>query len=395
MRFLAFTLIAGLLTGTGSTEAQSAESRIVTAVGRAPVYDNNRVKAVEDAEQAALVKAIETAVGVMITSETEVVNHVLLRDRIYSKTSGYVRNHRQVGAPVFISDYAEVRVEAEIAQGDLTEDMAGIATLIEGLKRPKILISVDEQMHIMDVRDSTVSTTPGNTMAGVITKHLADHQFNIISATSEGELITQEEAQAAAAGDTATIRSLVDRFGTAVLIVGKAAAQRSDFPKGLYETIDKYYHIYGATAIARAIRLDTGALVAQAEPEEKNTYHINAVTAATTVIKDTSEDIAEDLMRKILVRWQDEYTSGSAITVVLKNTVFADINAFKYLLENRVLGVRSVSEPDFGNGEARYEVLFLGNGNKLAQEITRPNELFDVTPSAVRGNLVELEAVKK
>src|SRR5262245_65731538 len=71
------------------------DSKQITAEGVASVGNDPaaaRDKAIEDA----LRRAVEQAVGTIVESETAVENYQLLSDKIYSHSSGYVKDYKVV-----------------------------------------------------------------------------------------------------------------------------------------------------------------------------------------------------------------------------------------------------------------------------------------------------------
>ena len=73
--------------------AAASEVKKVRATGQAVIYQNDlaaaRDKALDDARR----KAVEQAVGAMISSATVTENFELLEDKIFSQSAGYVRSY--------------------------------------------------------------------------------------------------------------------------------------------------------------------------------------------------------------------------------------------------------------------------------------------------------------
>ena len=86
MKTLKLTLLSLAL--AASAFAQTVVSK--EGVGEAAVIAKDEMKAFEEAKDKALRSAIEQAAGVRIDSDTVVVNNQLVRDQIFSNTSGFV-----------------------------------------------------------------------------------------------------------------------------------------------------------------------------------------------------------------------------------------------------------------------------------------------------------------
>ena len=98
LMFAVLVLGAGRALAAGAAGAAppagAGDATEVTAVGQAAIMSNDvsmaRDKAIEDA----LRKAVEQAVGAMVSSETVTQNYELLSDKILSKSKGYVRSYK-------------------------------------------------------------------------------------------------------------------------------------------------------------------------------------------------------------------------------------------------------------------------------------------------------------
>jgi hypothetical protein len=76
----------------GSMPAFGQQSQTVTAEGVGAVFGNDRAIARDQAIQDALRKAVEQAVGTLVSSETMVQNFQTLNDKIYTQTQGYIQS---------------------------------------------------------------------------------------------------------------------------------------------------------------------------------------------------------------------------------------------------------------------------------------------------------------
>ena len=88
---IVLTVIFSLFTITDSF----AETETVTADGMAGLQDNQAISR-DNAVNDALRKAVEQAVGLMLSSETLVENSQIVSDNIFSKTQGYIKKYKIV-----------------------------------------------------------------------------------------------------------------------------------------------------------------------------------------------------------------------------------------------------------------------------------------------------------
>ena len=82
-------------------------------------------KAYDRAEQAALTKAIENALGTIIDATTIADSGVVLEETIYAKKKGYIRNY-QVTSKRVEDGIAYVNITAQVGMQELKDDVMGL-----------------------------------------------------------------------------------------------------------------------------------------------------------------------------------------------------------------------------------------------------------------------------
>ena len=104
--FIGFILLISCLYGQ--------EAQTVTATGFGAILGGDKVKANEDATNDALRKAVEQVVGILMDSHTITENFMLLEDKIYTKTQGYVQSYTVVSSREREDNSLEVTVQAVV-----------------------------------------------------------------------------------------------------------------------------------------------------------------------------------------------------------------------------------------------------------------------------------------
>ena len=117
----------------------SSDINTVTAEG----VGNTREEAIASALREAVVKGL----GLYLSSESMVVNSVLIRDRILSRAKGYIQTysveHEQMDNQGFVS----VSLSATVTMNSIKNDLVAIGILMEQIGRPKILIVATGPSH--------------------------------------------------------------------------------------------------------------------------------------------------------------------------------------------------------------------------------------------------------
>ncbi|MCK5566113.1 MAG: flagellar assembly protein T N-terminal domain-containing protein, partial [Planctomycetes bacterium] len=121
-----------------------AQSKEIKAKGYGTIHGNDKAaardKAIEDAQR----KAVEQAMGTMISSESVTKNFQLISDRILSLSSGYIEKYRVISEKE-IDDEVEVEIAAIVGMSKLNDSVQAIKNLIRRMDRPKIMVLIAEQ----------------------------------------------------------------------------------------------------------------------------------------------------------------------------------------------------------------------------------------------------------
>ena len=123
----------------------SQQIQTVTATGFGAILAGDMVKAKEDGTQDALRKAVEQVVGLQIDAKTITENYMVLEDKIYSKTSGYVQSYEVISTNKQIDNSLEVTVKAIVKTGNLKDDLDGIITTLRREGMPRIMVLIKEE----------------------------------------------------------------------------------------------------------------------------------------------------------------------------------------------------------------------------------------------------------
>ena len=125
--------------------ANAEDAVKVEAVGQAAIYGKDvaqaRDKAIDDARR----KAVEQAIGSMVSSETVTENFQLISDKILSKSSGYVRRYKILSEGSSEEGLYQVSIEAMVQKGVLNSDLQGVLAILKAKKMPRVLVMITEQ----------------------------------------------------------------------------------------------------------------------------------------------------------------------------------------------------------------------------------------------------------
>ena len=141
--FVALSLVLSAAFTAVEVQEGFAQAQTVTADGMASVQGNPAI-ARDNAVQDALRKAVEQAVGTMVSSETLVENFQVVRDNIYNKSQGYVKEYKIVKESPGKDLYA-VTISATVSTESLKNDLGALGLLIARVGKPRTLFMIAEQ----------------------------------------------------------------------------------------------------------------------------------------------------------------------------------------------------------------------------------------------------------
>lgn len=367
---MAILLLAGMLfpfLGGLPQEQQitEVEAKEVVASGLGSIMAGDVAHARDDAIEDALRNCLENALGLIIKSETIVENFQLIEDNIFSKTQGYVQKYDVIREGKRNEQLYEVTVRAVVKMTDLKNDMEGIATIIRRKNTPRMMVMIQER---------NIGEAPGflhyfeadmNTAETAIMDVFMPKGFKFIDQATVKRNLKQEQAAAILEGDVSQAAALGRALGAEVVLTGKALANATET-----EAFGTKIRSQHANINIRAIRTDTGDIIATSSAQDK-TSHINDVTGGTKAIQMACEKLSDDLMNKILDRWQADISSGTTITLKIRGVSnFAQLTRFKAALKYYVRDLTSVVQRDWYEGFATLEVVMTGTAEDLAQRLS-------------------------
>lgn len=344
--------------------AQTDEAQKVESTGVGYIMAGDIAHARDDAVEDALRKGIEQVLGTLVESETLVENFQLIEDNIMTKTRGYVQNYEIVQEKKRSEEMYEVTVRAILKVANIQDDLEGIATLRRRKNTPRMMVMIQEQnigetpgMHYFDTDISTAETA--------IMDWFMAKGFRFVDPDVVRQNLDQQTAAAILSGNAQQAASLGKNLGAEVVITGKAVAKATE-TVAFGATIRSQQ----ATVAVRAIRTDTGDIIATGSGQGKHP-HIDDMTGGVIAIKQASDKVSEELMTKILDRWQSDVSSGSTLVLHVRGlNDYMMLNKFKNALKYYVRGLQSTTQRSFSNGYAVLEVVMQGNADDLAQRLS-------------------------
>ena len=341
---LSVTLSLGL-----AAPALASAAATVEAEGQAMVKNGDepaaRDRALEDAQR----KAVESAVGTMISAETVMENYQIISDRILAKSSGYIKNYNIVSSGAENGIY-KVVIKALVATGNLSSDVDAISALLKRKGMPRVFVVVPEA-----ILGSTAMTTG---QSGTMNMQSAESGL-IAALRNAGFLIVDpdvlsgklEISQIYRKGDVdnGMAKKIGSLSGAEVVIYGRAAVQVSNLSV-LKSKVAR------ASANIRAVNVQTGQIIAMStlnHPKKAPAAYHDAV--GTILLKKVGEAAAADLIQQIVKQWQKDTSGATRIVLTVKGVKFRSAKQLKAAM-GEMRGVSSIQRRSLKRGVAVFDV---------------------------------------
>lgn len=374
-----------------STGLLAQEEITVTSTGLGVVIAGDLGKARDEALNDALRKAVEQAVGTMISAQSIVENAVLIEDNIYSKTSGYIKSYDIVreGQSVNIPNTYEVALTATVSTASLKDDLAAIGILLQRKGLPRMMVIVEEKN--IEQHQWVREAHNLNSAEQKVQEIFRNKGFDFVDQKTAFRNLKRDQEMAINRGDTEAAVTLGNRSGAEVVITGNAIAKKSSTNVDLGGMIS-----IQANVNMRAIRTDNADIIATASASAPQ-VHIDDVTGGVLAIQKASEKAAEQLSEQIIATWSEDLASGMRVNLIVHNLQsFGDLNDFKFALRDYTRGTKSVDLRSFAAGVAEFDVETTSTADDMAQSLTTKDlEKFTVEVLGVTQNRLELEVHRK
>ena len=316
-----------------------------------------RDTAIEDA----LRRAVEQVVGTFISSESMVSNFTLLYDRVYSKSSGYVRSYKILSEKKE-EDLYVVRINAKVGLGSLSGDLQAIGLLISRKHNPRIMVIMGESIagSEFEIQDGqSVSET-------TFIEQFLSKDFKVVDSEMAKKTTERNQLFHALEGDEVLAAKIGLQYDAEVVIVGKAIAtpkptnQTSEYFKG---TNLKSIH---ANMYAKAIRVDTAEIIASGS-KSGAMVHVDETTGSYKTFQKVGKKLADTIIERILKKWGEDTNLNTVELTLSGISSFSDLIKIKNDIRQKLRGVKEINQRAFTDGVAVLEIKASGDTQVVAE----------------------------
>lgn len=361
-----FFICAIMLPAPSFAGPDEPETRTVDAQGFSTISGDNDVIARDGAIADALRKAVEQAVGTMVSSETMVENYQVLSDSVYTNTQGYVKSYTVIGESKTPALY-QVNVRAVVAIGTIKNDLDALGLLHVKAEKPRVLFMIAEQ-NVGDKyytfwwwgkREFMGETVDMSAAETSLKELFLSKGFNVVDISGSMDTLDISNAFKVADLTNDGARQIGRKVNAEVVIKGKALAKEGARTPG------SQVAAYIADITAQAIRVDTGEVLASTRGHGV-ARNISEVTGGTEALSRASTELGDKLIDQIVAKW----TKGNQVTIRISGiTDYKKVANIKNALKKQVRGVSAVYQRRFEGGLAVFELDTKTSAQTIADEM--------------------------
>lgn len=350
----------------------------------------------DDALQQALRKALEQGASVQIAGYSEVANYELMRDTIYSRAAGIVKDYRVLDGPKEVgAGMWEVTIEATVRPDAVAAAWGEVQNVLDQIGRPRIMVWIDEQIDGRLQESSIVESG--------IEEMLVKSGFDLVERKAIEDIRRREADDAEYQKNPDKLARLAKDAGAHILIRGHANADRA----GLENIYGVPAAFYNCDVQAKVYHTDSGRLLAsESVPVTRRGVRSRdefspqaarvALKEATFPRSDTRREpaLAIKLYESLMEQWATQISAAGEIVLEVEGLDFKTfVELKKTLAEVAADRIQSV-DGDFTQGTGVFRIRAKMSAQTLAERLVEKPfsawiEVVDLKPNRIQAKAVK------
>jgi len=369
---LLLTAILVLWIGVSPSPAGDREAREIVATGLGGGRDPGKAR--DDAISDAMRKAVEQGVGAYVSSESLVDKMVLVEDRIYSESRGFIESYKVLNEKREDGIF-EVTISAVVKMANLAKELEAIGLIIRKKENPRVMVVV----HSRETNSAYLGVEQeGNSSSeNQLEKILMAKGFRLVDA---GQTRRKQELEGfLLAGDPSRAGRLAKDFGAEILI--EAEVRRAYVDER--QVMGRSMRFFTNEISLKALETDTARILYSG-------YDSRPASGADALapLEESTGKLAREMVAGIMEQWSKDVYDSATYTLDVDRVNFSQLNQLIAGLKE-LRGVGQVRTRSFQGGTADLEVSFQGSANDLAGRLadlaTPPVEV-----TGLQANTIEL-----
>jgi hypothetical protein len=353
-----FNIVLCAASPAPAAQSNAAQAALITVEveGVAPVRDNNKNAAREEARLDAYRNALEQAMGARVEGITEMENYAIVKDKVFSQTKGIVKKFDILSEKIDSDGLLVITAKCGVAETAL-DGVLGPAVL-NAIGNPRILFIIDEM-----VRDAKphISATESEAL-----RVFEKAGYLIVDSDQARALINVDPAEAF--NDPSKIMDVARTTRADVVVLGKAYADSFYNDKKLGIQRFSVETTVQLKAVLTKTAYQITSQTVEAKTQNEATMARSIGEGAAKFFAQAANAAANQIVHKIayaLVSGQEGGVTGAVVNIKISNISFQQAQAIQEALDELAGKSGSVFERGYKNKVLEIDV----NSEKTARDI--------------------------
>ncbi|WP_457572536.1 CsgG/HfaB family protein [Desulfovulcanus sp.] len=308
-----------------------------------------------DAIRQALRAAVEQSAGVFISSQTEIENFVVNKDKILSRSEGYIKNYKLLKQEKRDGSYY-VKIKVLVSLEKIKNDLVALKILLEALQRPKLMVLGQDIYLNCNFKNTSLAETE-------ISALLIKKGYEVVDKKQIDEAHKLDQARLILNGNDLAAKMLGLEFGAQYVVI----VQANIHDAGPIYAGTKMHSVQ-VSLKAKIINTQTGDMLGSVV-KNSAASHISVLTAASEAIKNAAQKTVKDYLSPlIMASFQDFLQHGAPLKVYVHNIQSYSLSHNLISFMETLPDITSVKKDAWNKkaGLLILDVRFAGDNEKLA-----------------------------
>ena len=318
--------------------------------------------------------AVEEGIGVILTSQTEVENFMLKKDKVITQSVGAVRSYDLLKEERK-GDAWHVKIKAVVSLDSITADLMALKILLAAMDKPRTMVLIQEE--------------GGSNVESAVVDYLQKKGFDLVDPAQSAALMAKDDPfiKKATEGDPVAAAKLGAENGAEYVVVG--SVKKSVLAGEVIK--DTGMKSGQAVLTIKVVNCSNARIVATKSASAAAVHIADGTAMAQAATKAANSLLDKKLFEAIIASFQDSINNGATYEVVISGvkSYSQQKNAAKILEDTE--GVVSVSRRSFGGGKLELTVMFKGNAESLCDRVdSKPVDEAKLLVTNISGNRIAL-----
>ena len=296
--------------------------------------------------------AVEEGIGVVLSSQTEVENFMLKKDKVITQSFGSVRSFNTLKEEQK-GDTWYVKISAVVSLDSITADLMALKILLVSMDKPRTMVLIQEE--------------GGQNAESTVVDFLQSKGFDLVDPAQAAALMAKDDPfiRKAIEGDPVAAAKLGAENGAEYVVVG--SVRKSILANEVIK--DTGMKSGQASLTLKVVNCSNGRIVATKSATGASVHIADDIAKSQAAAKAATNLMDKKLFEAIVTSFQDTVNNGANYEVVISGVKSYGLQKSAAKILEDTEGVVSVTKRSFGSGKLELSVLFKGSAESFCDHI--------------------------